>query len=82
MDHARTSNGFGLNPISFTEIDAWQRLSGEMLRPWELRAIRRMDLVVIEHANSKAAEETKGTAQDVVSNRPMSGSLFDALFGG
>lgn len=82
MDHARGSNGFGLNPISFSEIDAWQRLAGEVLRPWELQAIRRMDLVVIEHANSKVAEATQGTEPDVVSNRPVSGALFDALFGG
>jgi hypothetical protein len=39
----RGSNGFGPSRISFVDLDAWQRLNGVRLRPWEIEAIRHAD---------------------------------------
>lgn len=41
------SNGFGPGRISYSEIDAYQRTTGDILAPWEITAIRRADRVWI-----------------------------------
>lgn len=43
LHRARGSNGFSPSPISFADIDAWQRVTGFKLRPWQLECIRRAD---------------------------------------
>jgi hypothetical protein len=45
---ARSGNGMGINPISFTEIDAWCRLSRVTLDPWEVDVIRLLDNAYLE----------------------------------
>ena len=37
------SSGFGPGALSYSEIDAYQRTGGEVLLPWEVRAIRAAD---------------------------------------
>lgn len=39
----RSAGEFGGNPISFAEIDAFGRLTGARMRPWEINAICQMD---------------------------------------
>lgn len=39
----RGNSGFGPMCVTFTEIDAYQRVSGVKLQAWELDAIRRAD---------------------------------------
>lgn len=42
--HARRGGtGFSLNPISWTDIDAFLRTSGVRLVPWEIRLIEELD---------------------------------------
>lgn len=49
---SRGSNGFGPSRISFVDIDAWQRVTGLRLAPWELDAIRRADNAYLaDHAS-------------------------------
>jgi hypothetical protein len=36
--------GMTMGPISFLEIDAWQRMTGIQLLPWEARAIRTLSI--------------------------------------
>lgn len=43
LHSSRGSNGFGPSRITFTDIDAWQRVNGVKLRPWQVEAIRRAD---------------------------------------
>lgn len=43
LSGARTGNGFGANPISFSEMDAYSRLCGWAFDPWEIDAIRLLD---------------------------------------
>lgn len=41
---ASTPEGFSRSPISFQEIDAWIRTTNVVVRPWEVRCIRSMDI--------------------------------------
>lgn len=50
----RCSAGMGLNPISLGDIDAFVRLTGSRLAPWEVEAIERLDEVWLA-ANAKSA---------------------------
>jgi len=43
LDSARTSNGFGLNPIGYTELAAWAALTGRSPLPWEVRWLMALD---------------------------------------
>lgn len=45
----RGSNGFGPARISFSDIDAYQRIRRVTLEPWEIDAIRRADAAYIAH---------------------------------
>jgi hypothetical protein len=50
----RGSNGFGINPISWPDIDAYVRHSKMPLAPWEVRLIEQLDdLFRAEQAKSK-----------------------------
>ncbi|GAA6162568.1 hypothetical protein NBRC116590_02720 [Pelagimonas sp. KU-00592-HH] len=54
------SNGFGLMPISWTEIDAYARLTGEIRTPLEAQLVRNMSKAYIEgleHAKNEFARE-------------------------
>lgn len=48
LHRARGSNGWGPNPISWSDMDAYCRLSGVALDPWEVEAIRAIDDVYFE----------------------------------
>jgi len=43
LHRARTGNGFGPNPIGYVEIDAWQRVTGRKLSPWEVDMMFALD---------------------------------------
>lgn len=43
LSRARSSNGFGPNPISYIEIDAWRRLTDVDLSPFDVKMIRMLD---------------------------------------
>lgn len=72
----RTGNGFGPNPIQFSEILAWQALSRVTLLPWEFRAILAMDRMFIV----RCAELSK-PENEQVSDEPLSSAVFDRVFG-
>lgn len=44
LHNRRGSNGMGANPILWTDIDAFIRLSGFQLAPWEIEIIEDLDL--------------------------------------
>ncbi len=61
LHNARSSNGFGPVPLSYTEIDAWRRLTNQRLDPWELSAIVRLDGVFMTvHAEASKPEGQSG----------------------
>ena len=51
--HASRSSGMAVNPISYVEIEAFCRLTGEQLDPWEARAIRAVDDAYLAGLNAK-----------------------------
>lgn len=53
LSNARGGNGYGPNPIPYTEIDAFCRLTETALDPWEIEAIRALDDAYLTAANQK-----------------------------
>lgn len=45
--------GFGVTALSLQEIEAWQRLYGVRLTPWELDTIIELDAVFVRRASKK-----------------------------
>lgn len=46
----------GSVPLTWADLDAWRRLSGHQVQPWELRALRTASIeYVSQHARSKDA---------------------------
>ena len=45
LDQARTGNGFGANPITFSELQAWSMLTGNHPRPHEIRLLQKLDRI-------------------------------------
>ena len=48
LSFARTSNGFGPNPITYAEIAAWRDLTLAMPNPWEVSLLKRLDRAYLE----------------------------------
>lgn len=61
LHHRRGSNGMGANPISWNDLDAFTRLSGFTLAPWEIEIMEMLDGVYFtEQAKThKKATQTK-----------------------
>lgn len=49
LNRARSGTGLGINPLSYAEISAWSELTGNRPAPFELRVIRALDEVYLEH---------------------------------
>jgi len=47
LNDSRSSNGYGYNPISFSDMYAYFRLQGVNPHLWEVSLIRRLDRVVL-----------------------------------
>jgi hypothetical protein len=43
LQSTRSSNGFSANPISYLEMQAYLHLTGRVLLPYEIRAIKVID---------------------------------------
>jgi hypothetical protein len=50
---SRCSSGFGPMRITFTEIDAYGRVTGAQFKPWEVEAVRRADRAFMEDWQSR-----------------------------
>jgi hypothetical protein len=76
LSSARSSNGYGLNPITFPEIDAWTRLMGVRPTPWETSVLRRMDTAVLSILNGKQSSSEKDiSAKDTAGVKSMFAGL-------
>jgi hypothetical protein len=53
---ARSSNGWGPNPLGFQDIRAWAELTGTTIRPVEVQVLLRLDQEWLSEGN-KAAEQ-------------------------
>lgn len=86
----RKAVGFnGLDPISWSDIAAFNEYAFRLV-PWEVEIIERLDDVWM--AGPPKTEETQqqfavpkamaGKPASKLQSRPMTGKLFDAIFGG
>lgn len=57
LHNARTSNGFGANPISYSEISAWNELTDSGITPFEVKIIKRLDIAYLNHQASKQSKD-------------------------
>lgn len=57
LNSRRTSNGFGMNPLQFSEILAYYQLQGVNPAPWDVEILIHFDNVVMQAYSDKAKEE-------------------------
>ena len=79
LSRARTCGPAGPNPISFTEIEAWSRLTRTPLEPQHVEIITAMDAIWMEkvYARSNAPEGVKALPQR--SEHGLTPALFDLV---
>ena len=63
MHNARGSNGFGINPISYTEIKAYFDLIDVIPDEWEIHLIKRLDNEALSAYAKEAKEAEKRNQQ-------------------
>lgn len=76
----RTGNGYGPNPLSYAEIEAYARLYRWPLEPRHVDLILAMDRVWLERARQNISAGT-GTNVPMGPGQEMSPEAFDAVFG-
>jgi hypothetical protein len=59
LNESRTSNGFGFNPISYSDIDAFFRLRKIIPEQWEVDLIKRLDRETLGIYAEKAKMDAK-----------------------
>lgn len=73
LNLARTGSGFGPNPLSHAEIQAWAQLTDRAPSPAEVQALRALDVCWLA-AQAKAREEaTPKGAPDATPTPPPRG---------
>lgn len=61
LNSARTSNGFGVNPLQYSEMLAYFTLQGIQVQPWEVEVLRVLDNAVLQVYADKQKQESKKT---------------------
>ena len=79
LSAGRTGNGFGPNPISWGEIEAWMRVKRWPLSDSHIAILRAMDRAWLEHAARKASRDDKGD-HPVRVKTEMTPAAFDGMF--
>jgi hypothetical protein len=59
LNESRSSNGFGFDPISYGDIDAFFRLQQIIPELWEIDLIRRLDRTVLSVYSAKQKADSK-----------------------
>jgi len=59
LHNARTSSGFGSNPISYSEIQAWNNLTDSGVTTMDVKIIKRLDIVYLNHQAEKQKRDKK-----------------------
>lgn len=52
LNSARSYNGFGPNPLTYTEILSWSQLMRTDLAPWEVETLKSLDRLWLETVGS------------------------------
>lgn len=75
LSAARTGTGFGANPISFSEIEAWAKMTRSKPTPREVLLIRKLDAVSLRFINAKNSSRKQVAATDPRGLEDMFGAL-------
>lgn len=59
LQTARTSNGFGVNPITYGELQAWSHMTARDLDAWEVQLLKDLDLRYLASSAEVSAESNK-----------------------
>jgi hypothetical protein len=59
LHNARSSNGFGVNPISYSEMYSYFKLIEIQPHDWEIETIKKLDKVALEAFAEQAKREQK-----------------------
>jgi len=59
LHNARSSNGFGVNPISYSEMCSYFQLFEIQPHDWEIETIRKLDKVALDAFAEQAKKEQK-----------------------
>lgn len=59
LHNARSSNGFGVNPISYSDMYGYFKLIGIQPDDWEVETIRRLDIIALDAFAEQAKKEQK-----------------------
>lgn len=57
LDLARTSNGYGPNPISYTDMLAYFVLQGMKPRPWVIATLRAIDVAFLTFVSERSEQK-------------------------
>lgn len=63
LNNARSGTGYGINPISYTEIDCYFRLQQVVPDEWEVQTIKRLDSIAMQAYADKAEAEQKKSSK-------------------
>lgn len=63
LNRKRTSNGFGVNPIPFTEIESFFRLNQIEYSPDEVFLIELLDNLALEHFQKESEKNNKNKSK-------------------
>lgn len=63
LHNNRTSNGFGVNPIQFSEIKAYFELMGIEPDDWEVSVIKKLDNVALKQYAEEAKKQQEKNQQ-------------------
>lgn len=80
LSRARTWHQFGPNPIGFSDIEAWMRLTRTPLQAHHVRIIRAMDEAFIEHFATPGGQPDGMKTISGRAAQPLTAEVFDALF--
>ena len=61
LHNARSSNGFGINPISYSEMYSYFKLIEIQPHDWEIETIKKLDKVALDAFAEQAKKEQKKT---------------------
>lgn len=63
LHDGRTYGINGVNPISYVDMDAWMRVTGNSLDEWEVKAVMRLDKAWLKasHDDDDNMENTDGS---------------------
>jgi len=59
LHNKRTSNGFGMNPLSYSDMYAYFQLMQMQPEEWEIDTILKLDSVALEHFAKETEKEQK-----------------------